>query len=217
MAFASGVLFVNPTPIPFWDVPLDGSPSSAFGDLYQKNPWDTLFLGGVQMPGVCLVKAMPTIRFDEKKPPGVDGLTITAQGYIPGPVDIEITIWTSEQWAKYQEVRGKIWTTPRRGGKIKALDIRHPGSDDAKIRSIVIKGWSIPEPGPIVGTKVIKIKAVEFLPPNTKNRAKTIDKTDAEDDPRTAPAKSKNAGSKSPGETDTGPTGAAKEKKPGST
>lgn len=207
--------------IPFWDTPLENNAADAEGGggiglLYQENPWDTLFLKGVQIPGKCTVKALPTIKFDEKKPPGHDGLTITAQGYIPGPVDIEILLWTAKQWTTYQEVRGQLWTTPRRGGQIKAMDIRSPATDDAQIKSIVIKGWSLPEAGSVFGTMVVKIKAVEFLPSDKKTKTHTVAKSDVEMDERLSSKEAKNAGGESPGKTDTSPRGAKKDKKPGS-
>jgi hypothetical protein len=227
MAFASGfaanIQAANPPPSPidFWD-PNGGAVDRAGnpilygeGPTFSDNPWDLIFLNGDPCPGICSVKAEPTIHFDKKKPGGVDGLTITTQGYIPGPVQVQIMLWTAEQWEFFQAIANKIWIKPKRGGQVKAIDISHPATDLWQIKSIVVEGVSVPEDGPVPQSKIVRIKAVEFLPPE-KTRTATVKQAgkvavDKHVD------RAKNAqGTKSPGESETGPTGAKKDTTPGS-
>lgn len=213
----SGLLQAPPAPIDYWDDNGGGTVLYGEGPTFAQNPWDVVFLNGDPLPGLCKVKATPTVKFDTKKPGGVDGLTITGQGYLPGPVDIEVVLWTQEQWEFFQAIADKIWIKPRRGQSLKAIDISHPGTDLWKIKSVVVQGVSVPEDGPIPQSKVIRIKAVEFIPPNTKTKTKTVkDKAPVHKIIQAGSPGSKNAGGKSPGETDTSPRGAKKDTSPGS-
>lgn len=222
MAFASS--FAPPPPPPpqpidYWDdnngaKTKDGK-DILFGEgpTFSDNPWDIVFLNGEPMPGLCSVKAEPTIHFDKKKPGGVDGLTITGQGYIPGPVQIQVMLWTADQWEFFQAIAAKIWTKPQRGGVQRAIDIKHPGTDLWRINAIVIEGVSVPEDGPVPQSKIIRIKAVQFLAPS-KTKTATV-KASGKVPVDKHIDRAKNSGGKSPGETDTGPTGAAKDTSPG--
>ena len=209
-----------PTPIPYWDVAPEPSaaqkandeePQIRFGDgpTYSDNIWDTVFFNGKKLPGVCKVKALPTIRFDKKKPGGADGIALTSQGYLPGPVEIEVLLYTADQWSVFQGLASDIWVKPIRGGKARPIDISHPGTDLWGIKSIVIEGVSVPEQGPVPQSMVIKIKGFEFLPPTGKTHVNTP-KASGKVPVDKHIAREKNAGGKSPGETDTGPTGVKK-------
>jgi len=227
MAFATGfaanIQAANPPPGPidFWD-PKSLDATTAGGDVglaenptFMSNPWDVVFLNGEPCPGLCRVKAEPTIHFDKKKPGGVDGLTITTQGYIPGPVQIEILLWTPEQWEFFQAVADRIWTKPKRGGTVKAIDISHPATDLWRIKSIVVEGVSVPEDGPVPQSKIVRIKAVEFLPPE-KTRTATIKAAGKPKRDKHFITEKNAEGAKSPGESETGPAGAKKDTTPGS-
>ena len=216
MAFASSFAPPPPPPKPpidFWDPSnsrVDSRGKPIFygeGPAFSDNPWDIVFLNGQPMPGLCKIKAEPVVHFDKKKPGGVDGLTITAQGYIPGAVQIEVLLWTEEQWEFFQAISDTIWTKPKRGGVIKAIDLSAPGTDLWGIKSIVVEGVSVPEEGPVPQSRIIRIKAVEFVPPGkTKtNTVKSAGKVPVDKHIDRAA----NAGGKSPGENQTGPTGQA--------
>lgn len=217
--------------VPYWDALVDigdegsgdatapGVPAGSFGygegDTFMKNPWDVVNLNGKPLPGLCKVKAIGKLTIDRKKPPGADGLTITSQGYDPGNVDIEILLWTWAQWKEMVQAAVTLWARPRRGGQIKALDISHPALSLWGIRSVVIEGVSIPEPGSIPQSMVVRLKAVEHLPPDQKNKTKTV-KASGNVAVDKHIERSKNHGGEPPSVTDTGPTGAKKDKSPGS-
>jgi hypothetical protein len=157
--------------IPFWDP----NPNTAEGPTYALDVWDTAFVGGVQLPGVCSVKGTPTLAFDKKKAGGVDGATITINGYLPGAVDLECLIWTAAQWAVMEEIAPKLWRKPNKKTSIKelALSISHPGFALWGISAAVVLGVSVPERGSIDGSKVIKFKCVEYVPTEAKSKTKT--------------------------------------------
>jgi hypothetical protein len=85
------------------------------GPLYAPNPHDLVILGGKKLPGKCEVKALPTQEYGREKAPGRDGAAIILQGYLPGPIDIAVLMWTPEQWEVFQDVMDLVWNRP---GKI---------------------------------------------------------------------------------------------------
>jgi hypothetical protein len=157
--------------IPFWD-PVT---TTAEGDTFAFDPWDTVFLGGVQLPGICTVKGLPTLAFDKKKAGGVDGATITVNGYLPGPIDIEVLLWTAAQFAEMERIAPKLWRKPNKKTNAKdlAVPIAHPAFALWGITAVVVLGVSVPERGPVEGSKLIKIKCVEFVAQEIKAKTKT--------------------------------------------
>jgi hypothetical protein len=198
--------------IDFWDpstaVDNDGAPMlNGSGPLYSDNPWDVVFIGGNPIPGICKVHGLPTLAFDKKKKGGVDGATITVNGYIPGPIEIEVILWTQDQWDTFQALAGQIWRKPNK--KTKAADlavtIDHPAFALWGINAVVIVGVSVPENGPIPQSKLIKIKCVEYVPTTNTNRTKTAKApVPVKKDSRTSGVAN---GLEAPSETDLGPNG----------
>lgn len=179
----------------FW-----GAGSAGYeGPVYMPNVWDTLFIRGIQIPGKVEVRALPEQQVDVQKAPARDGATATWQGYMPGPIDIEVLLWTRPQYEAWQEVIAQLWPRP---GKIapgtkfddktststakvaaqlaerNAFEIKHPALVDLRISRVIIKGISLPVPGPIPQSRVVNIKAIEFCPTTGQPpaRAKGVDK-----------------------------------------
>lgn len=167
---------------PFWSQNLEGFE----GPLYAPDPWDTCSLGGLRLPGIIEVSALPTQAADIQQPNDRDGAAIVMRGYLPGPVDIKITIWTPRQWEVYQQVLAKLWKKPGKIAPTKlppgkaaalaragateaeeaALDIIHPALNGALgIKSIVILGVGVPTPTdrPKQG-RVVHWKCEEYVP-----------------------------------------------------
>jgi hypothetical protein len=220
-----GIFPPTDTSIPYWDALVDtgdgGVPAGSFGygegETFMINPWDVVVLNGKPLPGVCKVKAIGKLTIDRKKPAGRDGLTITSQGYDPGNVDIEILLWTWKQWKEMVTAAVTLWARPRRGGQVKALDIFHPGLALWAIRSVVIECVSIPEPGPVPQSMVVRLKAVEHLPPDQKNKTKTMKASGNVAVDKNIARKQKNAGGDPPSVKSVGPRGEEKDTTPGST
>ena len=174
------------------------------GPTFCLNPWDTAYIGGLQVPGKCGVKGLPTLSFDRKKSAGADGAVITVHGYIPGDLILETLLWTQAQWDAFQILAPVIWTKPNKTTKAKdiARSLSHPGFALWGITSGVVLGVGVPEDGNVVGTKVIRIKLGEFVPTSTKNRTKTV-KANVPLDSRFVPT----TGGAPPSKTDIGPRG----------
>src|SRR4051794_17443381 len=132
--------------IPFWD-PVS---TTAEGPLYPEDSWDLCILAGEFLPGRAKVRGAPMLSFDKKKAGGVDGATITVSGYLPGPVEIDLLMWTSAQWVHFQAIAPNIWRRPNKKTKASelAISISHPSLDVWGNTQVVVVGVSPPEDGP---------------------------------------------------------------------
>jgi len=82
------------------------------GPLIAPNPWDTVKLGDMWLPGVCKVRAEPTHVYEQRKIQGHDGAALVMRGYLPGPIEVECLMWTEPQWEHFQEWLGRYWRMP---------------------------------------------------------------------------------------------------------
>lgn len=182
------------------------------GPTFADNPWDLVYISGEPVPGICKVHGLPTLAFDKKKSGGTSGAVITINGYIPGPIEIEVILWTKEQWSFFQIIAAKIWTKPAKktsAAKL-AVSIAHPGLDLWGINAVVVLGVGVPERGPIPQSISIKIKCVEFVPLSGDKRSQTVKHiAPVREDSRTSAAN--NGYGPPPSETDSGPRGAPPE------
>jgi hypothetical protein len=225
---------------PFWGRGTKGWEGFGLTEgVYPPNPADLCRLKGLYLPGKASVKALPTQDFTREKAPGRDGGTIIMQGYLPGPIDIELLMWKPEQYVIWQSVLKEIWRRPGKisagfsdrgtefdtagqkkaaeraliaqGAKLaeeRAIEIAHPMLQPYDINRVVITGISLPEPGPVPGSKVVNIKCMEFVPTppklvttRTKGTAKKVPPpTDLYQFPN-------NGTGATPGSTDGGPRG----------
>lgn len=88
---------------------IDGQPKVAFGKTYADNPWDTMFIGGSQTPGLCNVAVNAARRVDEKKHAGADGETLSIHGRNLARVIVKIRTWTKEQHERMELILSKVW------------------------------------------------------------------------------------------------------------
>lgn len=177
-AFLSGVA-AAPKSIPFWDdyrvfAETNGivTSSNFEGPTFSANQWDVVILDGKKLPGICKAHGQPTLGIDKKGSKGRDGLVFTVNGYVPGPIEIESKIWTPDQWLKWQEIIPSIWRRPTTGsvkGSALAISIYYPSFDFAGITQVIIVGLAPPEKGDIPQSMIIKLKALEYLPPGAVN------------------------------------------------
>ncbi len=190
--------------VPFW---VSDTSRGFDGPVYAKNPHETIFIGGLQLPGICKVTALPSQQVDRQKVSGGDGATIIVRGYLPGPVDVECEMWLPSQWEVFQNVQAQIWTKPgklagveKAKGKAavqaaaiaerEALDIAHPALQALSISRVVVVGISLPTPGQIPQSRVVHIKCLEFVPtPKTKATAKIKGSAKVERDAKLTTAK----------------------------
>lgn len=164
--------------IPFWDgysTFANGVISGAAqGPLFSPNPWDVVIINNKRLPGIGKAHGEPTLGIDKKGSKGRDGAVFSVNGYVPGPIQIESTIWTPEQWSEWQKIVPFIWRRPNAGsvkGAALAVSISYPSLQHAGINRVVIVGFSPAQPGSFRGSMVIRLKALEFVPPGAVNNA----------------------------------------------
>jgi hypothetical protein len=165
--------------IPFWDEFSEGYE----GDVYPRQEWNRVQLGGFVLPGKCEVDGSAKHRIDVQTANGRDGGVLIERGYQPGTLDIDMTLWTPLQWSTWNAMRPSIF---RRAGKLDvndtkkkgataaqidltekaALPIVHPGAESIDIHSVLVEQITLPRPGQQRGSKVITIKCIEYVPPS---------------------------------------------------
>lgn len=149
----------------FWDDPPDQlDPSNN-----TLNPFDVVFIGGVQLPGICRIRSKKHKEYDVKKSKGTQGATLTYVGYNPSEVIVENRIWTSGQLNQlYQMIpmlTPKITQqTPLSDVGNLALDIYHPVLFMYGIFSVVIIGLDPLEPTETKGVWQQRIHFLEYIP-----------------------------------------------------
>jgi len=180
--------------LPFWAQTVAGYEGAAYAD----SDWNVVTIGGQKLPGLGKVRCSPTYATDIQKPNGSDAAAVILRGYVPGPIEIEVLIWTPEHWDLLQAVMTKLWRKPNKsspldlpgGGKnasaVKsaketaalklgvqalqqaAVSIEHPGLGLYGISQVVVTGVSLPEEGPAPQSKIVRIKCVEYVPATTR-------------------------------------------------
>jgi hypothetical protein len=166
--------------VPFWNVERGQS-----GPDYATNPWDTCTLNGMKVPGIVTVTVTPREKIDVQKPNGADGGAFIRRGHEPAKVEINVKIWTPNQWKLWQVVLKAIWRQPGKPARqdkpgqakaavkeIGAIRISHPACDLYSVGSVVIA-----EPGsPNLAERGFmnqKIQALEYLAPKKGATRKT--------------------------------------------
>lgn len=155
--------------LPFWgEMPATLDPSNT-----QFNPWDVVFLGGQQLPGLCQVTGKRGKRYDLKKAKGSDFARITKQGYEPAEIRIVERIWTRQHLHALELIMPMLEApTPRASdGSEQAIEIRHPALDLRGINAVVIQRIDFLRDSSIKGMKEQEIVCLEWKP--TKGNATT--------------------------------------------
>ena len=167
------------------------------GETYATNVWDYLTIGGIKTPGVAKVHVEKERDLDVKKPLGKHHARITSYGAKVAEVQIEIMIWTPEQFRQLTLLWGTTFDLVKKaesfastvaaapfgkllGGTLvqeavhHAFDVAHPVLTYNGVRSIVIKKLKGPEEGPIPRSRMFTIDAVEYRPMQNKNGSHTV-------------------------------------------
>jgi hypothetical protein len=198
------------------------------GPTFLSNPWNTIIVQGIQLPGLVAVKCEPRLQLDQAKAPGVDGAKLTLHGYMPGPVEISITMWTQAQWTEFMGSFPILWSKPQKDDPAvpiiakkmqlslndarlykRALTVEHPVFTMFGIRAVVTEGVSAPEDGPIKQSMVMRIKCREYEAPTKRKAASKVSSgvTVVKDLRNDGGQEAKNAGGEPPSKTDMGPRG----------
>jgi len=153
------------TEFPFWDG------TGGVGD----KAWNTVWLGGVSLPGNCTVDCEKKRSIEKKKTKGTDGTTVTDQGDELVEVKIRVEVHKPDQWREWQAVLGQIWPK-KAGGDRQPLEIIHPLPNFLGIKDVYIERLK-PNP-PENQVMIIEIDCTEYAP-----NPKPVEKAAGRNDP----------------------------------
>lgn len=154
--------------VPFWkDVP---------------RIYDRVVMAGFEFPGVCTVDAELRRKLDKKAPKGTDGATITDDGEDQAPVEIEVRLYTREDWQRFELIVPFI--SPKTPGKRVAVAIDYPTLALFGINTVYVESVSVPK---FSDDKrqfmVVKIGATEWRPPPKPAKSKSSTTKESADNP----------------------------------
>jgi hypothetical protein len=121
--------------------------------------WDRFTIEGEIFPGLAKVHPRIKKRHDKKKAAGVSGQTITTLGSDPMELDIEVRIWTQEQWT---DIQLRIEDLMPLSGKPEPVDVFHPAIAAYGVRQFIFTDFDGPTPGGEAQVYILKMKATEF-------------------------------------------------------
>jgi hypothetical protein len=134
--------------------------------------WHTVQLGVganfVTLPGVARVKGSLGRKLDARSAPGADGGTIVDKGYKLAPVEIEVLLWTDEQYTAWRQA--SLPLVARRGRQRLPLTIVFPALNDLGIYEVYLEDITALEPsGQARGAWECTVKLLEYAPPSRRN------------------------------------------------
>lgn len=117
----------------------------AAGDgIHAPNPYDTITIAGIQLPGLCRTKAstQPSRVIDEQKPNGSDAAALIDRGYRQAVVEVEVTLWMRSHLSAWEGAVRELWTTPGKSSRFEAPQLQvapstapaTPGQQSAQIQ-----------------------------------------------------------------------------------
>lgn len=152
------------TVIPFWDNVKSGV---LWEDLSPANPYDKVYLGGMEVPGISDVVSTNGRQndIDVKKTKGKSGSSIKFNGAQLVELEVKVKIWMPRHVEMYQDLV-KI-TDPgiaKKGLEPNVLSILHPKAVALGVTKVIAKSISdltISEGG----TGTFSIKLLQYEPP----------------------------------------------------
>jgi hypothetical protein len=146
----------------------DGQEQIEFGGVpFWKDAvriYDRVVIAGFEFPGLARVKGELRRKLDKKAPKGVNGGTTTDDGEDHHPVEVEIRLYTREDWQRFELIVPFI--SPKSLGKRVAVTIDYPTLALFGINTIYVESVTIPD---FVDDKrqhmVCTIRANEWRPP----------------------------------------------------
>jgi hypothetical protein len=116
------------------------------------------------MPGIAsLEDGQVSRKLDIKNAKGMDGATITHNGYEPGRLTFKLVMCRPIEWELYQQVLPLI--APKLGKPPSApLRCEHPAAAAYGIDQVIVEKVTVPKKGSVFGTKEVTISLVQWLP-----------------------------------------------------
>jgi hypothetical protein len=128
-------------------------------------PVDHVLLGGRRTPGLASLEGVSSPRkWDVRKPHGGHGATIVFTGTDVARFKLLIRLYTVQHWADWDAFRDTVQKVPDPAAP-RALDIVHPYTDAAGIRSVVVEDVLQPRETSDNGEWTIEVHLLEYRPP----------------------------------------------------
>ncbi len=102
----------------WWSSSDDGFEAAGDG-VHAPNSWDTFSVGGIQLPGKCVVTASrpPSRAIEEQKPNGSDAAAMIDRGYLQATIEVDVTLWMRGHFSAWEGVIRDLWQTPGKASK----------------------------------------------------------------------------------------------------
>lgn len=133
-----------------------------YADIEQRDPWSVAYLAGNRLPGRATVEGSTQRKIDVKNGPGLDGATMTHQGYEPAEVTITLLMWTEQQWADFERIIPQLQPKP---GKPPAfpMGLEHPAAAVMGITRVYVEKVSLPKEGSVPGSREVQISCKQWV------------------------------------------------------
>jgi hypothetical protein len=173
-------------PAPFWDNFTDGYE----GPPYPQDRRAQCQLAGYALPGRAAVDGSAKKRLQVMKANGADGGALVERGYTPGELDIDLTMWTPEQWDTWQRILPVVFRKPNKldlkdhkeqktGAKQSDLETTKTSSvsivnwkaQSLNIATVIVTQVGLPKEN-ADGSVTVTIKCTEYVPPKKGAKAK---------------------------------------------
>lgn len=139
---------------------------------------DQFTISGVVVPGLVTFAGELGRKLDKKNAKGSDGATITDDGADPEAIDLQVVMWTEEQWRIYCTQLLPLINPNNTKGKLKPVDVSHPILALIGVKRAYVEKTSIPKRGKVPQTVEYTIRMVGWRPEPktaTKSKSKTPD------------------------------------------
>lgn len=148
------------------------------GATYATSAWDKVYIGlptsgQPYTPGIAKVRVEKFRDVDKKKSAGSDGARITIHGVEPAQVEIELMIWTPEQFRQLTTLWSALFPAAYKGAP-PAYSVQHPAFTSGlySISTLQFVKLEGPDISPD-GRALFRLKAWEFLKPGTQSATVT--------------------------------------------
>lgn len=169
---------------------LTGRPSTAtsaegvpfWGD--EPDAWDTAWVGGHRLPGLCRVEGSAKRRVDQKRKSGHNGVSVTYTGDDAAKFTIHVTLWTAEQLSQMADILKSLRSSANDAPGVKpskskfpkgVLDVRHPALALLGITAAHLVEYDAPKQdgGPASGKYVMGLRFLEHTRSPGSGKAST--------------------------------------------
>jgi len=156
------------TSLPFWRA----NTAALWEDRSYTNPYDKVYLGGLEVPGLSVVKTGVSNSIDVQKTKGKSGSAITYNGTELADVDVTATIWMPRHIDMYQALLKLVQPgAAKKGLEPNVVPIQHPVTAALGILKVVVKelsGFDISGDG---SEATFSIKLLQYEPPAPVQKA----------------------------------------------